>query len=59
MDGFLSNTIQNNKLNTKEAAAITQNKTRIKVSRLLVGGGFKLVVGEGENVVLSSMMSQL
>ena len=59
MDGFLSSTIQNKKLNTKEAAAITPNKTRIKVSRLLVDGGFKVVVGEGEDVVLPSMMSHL
>lgn len=27
MEGFLSSTIQNNKLNAKEAAAITQNDT--------------------------------
>lgn len=59
MDGFLRSTIQNNKLNTKEAAAITPNKTRIVMSRLLRGGGFRLAVDEGEDVVLSSMLSQL
>jgi len=56
MDGFLRSTIQNNKLNTKEAAAITRNNTTIVVSRLLRGGGFKLAVDEGEEVVLPSML---
>lgn len=56
MDGFLRSTIQNNKLNTKEAAAITWNNTTIVVSRLLRGGGFKLAVDEGEEVVLPSML---
>ena len=37
MDGFLRSTIQNDKLNTKDAAAITPNKTRIVASRLLRG----------------------
>ena len=59
MDGFLRSTIQNNKLNTKEAAEITPNNTRIVVSRLLRGGGFKMAVDEGEDVVLPSMLSQL
>lgn len=55
MDGFLRSTIQNSKLNTKEAAAITPNNTTIVVSRLLRGGGFKLVVDEGVEVVFPSM----
>ena len=59
MDGFLRSTIQNNKLNAKEAAAITPNKTRIVVSKLLFGGGFKLAVVKGEEVVSPSMLSQL
>ena len=56
MDGFLRSTIQNNKLNTKEAAAITPNNATIVVSKLLRGGGFRLAVDEGDEVVLPSML---
>lgn len=59
MEVFLRSTIQNNKLNVKEATAITQNDTWMVGSRPFKGGGFELNVDGGREVMLSSMLSQL
>ena len=57
MEGFLTSTIQNSKLNKKEAAAITQNDTCRARLRLLLGGGFEMPVGV--RVVALSMLVYL
>ena len=51
MEGFFTSTMQNNKLNKKEAAAIKQNNTWRVRSRFLLDDGLEIPVG-GRVVVL-------